>query len=43
MLKLATLARDAVTWHFGFEDLALVAVDIVNSGRSTFLGDRQPA
>ena len=41
MLKLATLTGDAVCWHLGFGDLVLVALDIENSGRSPFLGERQ--
>lgn len=43
MLKLETFARDAISWHLGFEDLVLVAFDIENSGRSAFLGKRQPS
>ena len=43
MLKLAALARRAVTWHFGFEDLVLIALDIENQGRSAMLGRMQPS
>ena len=43
MLKLATLARDTTTWHLSFKVLVLVALDIENSGRSAFLGERQPS
>lgn len=43
MLKLATLARDAVSWHLDFDDLVLVTLDIENSGRLAFLGERQPS
>ena len=44
-LKLASLARKLVTWHFGIEDLVLVALDIEFSGRSPAVGQplREPA
>lgn len=41
MLKLPILARDKTTLHFNFEDLMLVTLDIVNSGRSAFLCEVQ--
>ena len=43
MLKLAGLARQAVTWHFGFEDLVLIALDIENQGRWAMLGEKRPS
>ena len=43
MLKLAALARRAVTLHLGFEDLVLIALDIENQGRSAMLGEKQPS
>ena len=43
MLKLAAHARRAVTWHLGFEDLVLIALDIENQGRSAMLGEKQPS
>ena len=43
MLKLAALARRAVTWHLGFEDLVLIALDIENQGRSAMLEGKQPS
>lgn len=43
MLTLETLVRDSVSWHFSFEDLVLIALDIENSGRWAFLGERQPS
>ena len=43
MLKLAALARRAVTWHLGSEDLVLIAIDIENQGLSTMLGEKQPS
>ena len=43
MLKLAALARRAVTWHLGFEDLVLITFDIENQGRSAMLGEKQPS
>ena len=42
-LKLAVLARRAVTWHLGFEDLVLIALDIENQRRSAMLGEKQPS
>lgn len=41
MLKHAALASDAISWHLSFEDLMLLAIDIMNGGRSAFLGERQ--
>ena len=38
ILKLAALARRAVTWHLGLDDLVLIALDIENQGRSALLG-----
>ena len=32
MLQVATFAREAVTWHFGFEDVVLLALDIGSLG-----------
>ena len=43
MLKLVALARRAVTWHLGFGDLVLIALDIENQGRSAILGEKQPS
>lgn len=44
-LQLASLARKLVNWHLGIEDLVLVALDIVSSGRSPAVGQplREPA
>ena len=42
-LKLASLARRACTWHFGYEDLVLTALDPENQGRSAYLGTKQPS
>ena len=45
MLKLASLARNLVNWHFGLEDLLLVALEIESGGRSPAVGQplREPA
>ena len=43
MLKLAALARQAVTWHLGFENLVFIALNIENQGRSAMLGEKQPS
>ena len=32
MLKLAAIARREVTWHFGLEDLELIALDVETKG-----------
>ena len=40
ILKLAGLALRAVTWHLGFEDMVLIALDIENQGRSAMLGEK---
>lgn len=37
------LARYEITWHLGFEELVLVALDIENSDHSAFLGKQQPS
>lgn len=42
MLRVAALAREAVTWHFGFEDVVHVALDISSLVRSSHIGMRQP-
>ena len=41
-LQVATLAREAVTWHFGFENVVLVALDFGNLARSPSQGVHQP-
>ena len=43
MQKLAALARRAVTWHLGFEDLVLIALDIENKKQSAMLVEKQPS
>ena len=40
-LKLGSLARRAFTWHFGYEDLVLIALDPEIQGRSANLGTKQ--
>ena len=42
-LKLASFARRVCTWHFGYEDLVLIALDPENQGRSACLGTKQPS
>ena len=42
-LKLASLARKACTWHFGYEDLVLITLDPEKQGRSAYLGTKQPS
>ena len=39
--QVATLAREAVTWHFKFEDVVLVTLDIVSLARSPCQGVHQ--
>ena len=41
ILKLAVLARRAVIWHIGIEDLVLIALNIDNQGRSAMHGKKQ--
>ena len=43
ILKIGALARRAVTWHLGLENLVLIALDIENQGQSALLGEKQPS
>ena len=43
ILKLAFLACRAVTWHLGFENIVLIALDIENQKQSAMLGEKQPS
>ena len=40
--KLASLARRACTWHFGYKDLVLISLDPENQSRSAYLRTKQP-
>ena len=40
MLQVAIFDCEAVTWHFGFEDVVLLALDIGSLARSPPLGTR---
>ena len=39
-LQTARLAHDLLGWHFGYEELVVVAMDLDNVGRAAFAGNR---